>query len=84
MKRYILTVRLPTRNGAPTQQIIADHAAPTIDALTDVLNSNDFICVRQLHRVHGSGFEFAGEIILNTTDCIGKVREFQDRPFQDD
>lgn len=83
MGRFMFTVLVPSRNGAPTQLVIGEHPAWDLARLCDEMESRPFIIVTQLHKPKHAqdGLEPAGETILNC-EHIGKVRELQDRPGQ--
>lgn len=81
MGRFMFTVLVPSRNGAPTQLVIAEHIAPDLTSLRGYMDASNFIIVTQLHKHAQDGLAPAGETILNC-EQIGKVRELQDRPGQ--
>lgn len=72
MPKYLITVKLHSKSGAPIQLVIGEHPAPNLAVLAAELNSGNFVKVLQFHNTP-SGLEAAGETLLNPR-AIGKVR----------
>lgn len=82
MPMYLITARIHSKSGAPTQLVIGEHPAPNLGALAEELNSQDFIKVLQFHN-GPSGLQPAGETLLHQK-AIAKVRPmFNDRDVRE-
>ena len=77
MKIYAFSIRMPGRNGSPSQFLIGGHECESLMSLTEELNSNDFIIVSQYFERDGE-LQDVGETILNH-EVVGKVREWKRR-----
>jgi hypothetical protein len=75
--RLHIVLNLPGRNGAPTQFVICDHDAETIQAFVAELNDNDHIVVHQLDTVGGD--LLPGAFIGLNQNIVAKTTPYQPR-----
>lgn len=77
--RFVFTLNMPSFKNNLVQQIIGDHPSASVEDMCEILNSENFVVVKQFYnvqsRVGGRDWEYKGPIILNTYH-IGKVQEF--------
>ena len=73
-------MNLPSFKNNLVQQVIAEHPAKSLEELCQILNSSDFIMMRQFYTGVSPSrtreWKDRGLIILNV-DHIGKAQEFK-------
>lgn len=73
--RFLLTMNMPVKSGAPIHQIMCEHPkAKTIDEFVAVLSQADFTIVDEFYKDNNSSLYYnAGKIALNYR-YIGKIK----------
>lgn len=78
--KFTITMNLPSFKNNLVQQVIAEHPAKSLAELCQILNSSDFIMMRQFYTGVSPSrtreWKDRGLIILNV-DHIGKAQEFK-------
>ena len=78
--KFTITMNLPSFKNNLVQQVIAEHPAKSLAELCQILNSSDFIMMRQFYTGVSPSrtreWIDRGLIILNV-DHIGKAQEFK-------
>jgi len=75
MARFSFTMNMPAKNGNPVHQVVADHAAASLDEIQGALAENDFLNVEEVYRDTNGEYYSKGGILLNHQH-IGKVKIF--------
>ncbi len=77
---WTITMNMPTKNS-PVHQVFVEHPAKTIEELTKLLSSSDFVVATEFH-LYKEGtktrLDNRGPIALNHL-FIGKIKEFEER-----
>ena len=83
--RFMITLVMPSRNNALVHQVIAEHAAGSLDDFYEDVSASDFILVDEYYvqgpdnQHHDTWYENRGPLVINT-HWIGKVKEFKPHP----
>lgn len=75
MARFSFTMNMPAKNGNSVHQVVADHAAVSLDEIKYALAENDFLNVEEMYRDLNGDYYSKGRILLNYRH-IGKVKIF--------
>ena len=77
--RYYVKLNMPTGTGHEVSTITVDHPSTSCDEFSDVLAKQEFVCLKQVHRIRLENGDIrwkdSGDIIVNTYH-IGSVKEF--------
>lgn len=80
--KFTFVVKLPNRNGGNSQTVIGTHPAPSVQALAEILNTDEFIVIDEVFSAHGapaeSNWPATSETIL-ARRAIAKVRPYLER-----
>lgn len=86
MTKFLFTMNMPSAADNLVHQITGELNVSTCEELHKLLNSTDFILVRQYYRKKGDDeqkyWQDRGELIINVQH-IGKVQEFIERENND-
>ena len=75
MARFSFTMNMPAKNGNTVHQVIADHAASSLEEIQHSLADHDFLNVEEMYRDLNGDYYSKGKILLNYRH-IGKVKIF--------
>jgi len=77
--RFLLTMNMPVKSGAPIHQIMCEHPkAKTVEEFVAVLGQNDFTIVDEYYKDNNSSLYYnAGKIALNYR-FVGKIKAVGD------
>ena len=79
--RFHLTLKIPGRNGSPTQFAICDHPARSLKEFHDELNSNDHILVTEVNTDRDTRELVPGdEVSLGQLEIAKATRYVERRP----
>ena len=77
--RFHLTLSIPGRNGSPTQFLICDHEAESLEEFHDVLNEEDHVLVTEVNTDRGTNTLVPGGLASLHHSQIAKATEFVPR-----
>lgn len=72
--RFMLTLTMPTLNGNSVHRMVCDHPAKSFDDFVDIIASDEFVIVDEIHRDTQSGQQWSSGLSAINTSYIGKVR----------
>lgn len=75
MNKFMLTMNMPSRNGHDVHQIIAGHAAKSLEEFVSKLEEKEFVIVEEFYYdgQDKSKFFSRGDIAINYR-YIGKIK----------
>lgn len=75
---FLFTMNMESVNERNIHQVIGEHPAKSCDDLCKILNTTDYITIRQYYKKNypNHHLEDRGNLVLNCS-LIGKVAEYQ-------
>jgi hypothetical protein len=98
MTKFLFTLNMPSSQGSVedsgrwsklVHQVIGEHPAPTLAALKQIMDQDDYIVVTQMYKTPKRDengkmvWETRDDVIINMQH-VGKVQKYEDRSNQYD